>query len=254
MLRLNSRQNALRLIADNPDWKIIDVGAGRFPISRANVATDVEPWDEVYENRSAVFIQTESLSGFQNNEFDFAWCSHVLEHVTNPSEFLSEMQRIARAGYIEVPTPLFCNLVRGNEIGHKSHIRWDPDNDELVISPHRQLLTPILHHSELKLLYPLFRPEMVTELVWHTEIKFRLVEEQNFPEERFWFDVDEEWQQLGLPLNSYPFEMGAASRLRFQAQSRPNSRFKTWLGRKMRSVIPVSKGKSCAANEECSNF
>lgn len=236
MISLSSRQNALRLIADNPNWNIIDIGAGRFPISRANVATDIEPWHEEYKKRSTKFVQTESLSVFQDNEFDFAWCSHVLEHVPNPPELLLELQRIARAGYIEVPSPLFCNLVQGNEMGHKSHIRWDAEKEELIIAPHRQILRPLLHYSELKLLYPFFRPEMVTELIWTSDFRFRLVEEVNFPDERFWFDFEENWQDLESDRSKGPVELGAASKLKFRALERSRNQKKNWLRRIIRRI------------------
>jgi uncharacterized protein YbaR (Trm112 family)/antitoxin component of MazEF toxin-antitoxin module len=40
---------------------------------------------------------------FRDQAFDFVIASHVLEHSSDPDAFLSELQRVARAGYIEVP-------------------------------------------------------------------------------------------------------------------------------------------------------
>jgi uncharacterized protein YbaR (Trm112 family) len=40
---------------------------------------------------------------FRDGAFDFVIASHVLEHSVQPEKFLSELQRVARAGYIEVP-------------------------------------------------------------------------------------------------------------------------------------------------------
>ena len=46
-----------------------------------------------------------------DKEFDYVVLSHVLEHVQNIKEFTSEVERIAKAGYIELPTKLADNLV-----------------------------------------------------------------------------------------------------------------------------------------------
>lgn len=43
---------------------------------------------------------------FPDDRFDFAVCSHTLEDVRDPVWVCSELQRVARAGYIEVPSRL----------------------------------------------------------------------------------------------------------------------------------------------------
>ena len=40
---------------------------------------------------------------FRDHAFDFVIASHVLEHSARPERFLAELQRVARAGYIETP-------------------------------------------------------------------------------------------------------------------------------------------------------
>lgn len=42
---------------------------------------------------------------FKDKEFDFVYCSHVLEHVVDPIRACRELMRVARRGYIETPTP-----------------------------------------------------------------------------------------------------------------------------------------------------
>jgi len=42
---------------------------------------------------------------FADKEFDFAYCSHVLEHVEDPAAACKELMRIAKRGYIETPSP-----------------------------------------------------------------------------------------------------------------------------------------------------
>ena len=135
MIRVSDRQSNLAKLAEQPNLEVLDVGAGRFAVKRAGVATDVEPWHEHYADTGTRFLQTDSLAQFDDDQFDFVWASHILEHVESPTDFLLEIQLVGKAGYIEVPTPLFCNLVVGNEMGHRSHIGWDPQKFELVIAP-----------------------------------------------------------------------------------------------------------------------
>jgi ubiquinone/menaquinone biosynthesis C-methylase UbiE len=39
-----------------------------------------------------------------DQEFDYVICSHVIEHIQDVNQFLSEMFRVASNGYIEYPT------------------------------------------------------------------------------------------------------------------------------------------------------
>ena len=43
---------------------------------------------------------------FADGQFDFAVCSHTLEDVRDPVWVCAELQRVARAGYVEVPSRL----------------------------------------------------------------------------------------------------------------------------------------------------
>ena len=53
-------------------------------------------------DRPVVVARTENLP-FKDKSFDFVIASHVLEHTDNPIQFLAELQRVAKSGYIEVP-------------------------------------------------------------------------------------------------------------------------------------------------------
>jgi len=65
---------------------------------------------------------------FPDKFFDFATCSHVLEDVRDPIWVLSELSRVARAGYLETPKPeeellTWQKGVRPGTIG-LAHHRW----------------------------------------------------------------------------------------------------------------------------------
>lgn len=87
---------------------VLEVGSGGNPYPRANVlldayeATRERHWAPLVADRPTVLGFVENLP-FRDQAFDFVIASHVLEHSTHPERFLGELQRVARAGYIEVP-------------------------------------------------------------------------------------------------------------------------------------------------------
>lgn len=60
----------------------------------------------VRDRRPLVLADGEALP-FRDKAFDYCICMHVIEHTRNPGLLLTEMQRVATAGYIEAPSELF---------------------------------------------------------------------------------------------------------------------------------------------------
>ena len=56
----------------------------------------------VRDERPLVVCDVTALP-FRNKGADFIYCSHILEHVDDPLAACSELQRVAKAGYIETP-------------------------------------------------------------------------------------------------------------------------------------------------------
>lgn len=87
---------------------VLEVGSGGNPYARANVLLDAyevtgqRHWAPLVSDRPTVLGFVESLP-FKDKAFDFVIASHVLEHSSQPERFLAELQRVAKAGYIEVP-------------------------------------------------------------------------------------------------------------------------------------------------------
>lgn len=87
---------------------VLEVGSGGNPYVRANVLLDAyedtreRHWAPLVADRPMVLGFVENLP-FRDGAFDFVIASHVLEHSVHPERFLAELQRVARAGYIEVP-------------------------------------------------------------------------------------------------------------------------------------------------------
>jgi ubiquinone/menaquinone biosynthesis C-methylase UbiE len=59
-------------------------------------------YDKLVIDRPMVLANAERLP-FKDDTFDFVIASHVLEHSEDPVRFISEMERVGMAGYIEVP-------------------------------------------------------------------------------------------------------------------------------------------------------
>lgn len=87
---------------------VLEVGSGGNPYPRANILLDAyentreRHWAPLSADRPTVLGFVENLP-FRDKAFDFVIAAHVLEHSTDPAQFLSELQRVAHAGYIEVP-------------------------------------------------------------------------------------------------------------------------------------------------------
>lgn len=75
---------------------------------------------------------------FKDKEFDFAICGHVLEDIANPFYVIKELQRVAKRGYIEVPSRFYEQYPRfhKNRLCGDPHHRWiidlrfNPDSNE----------------------------------------------------------------------------------------------------------------------------
>jgi len=96
--------------------RVLEVGPGGAPFHRSDVLLEkIFDQDDAKEQRGhadalvtdkEIVFYEGSMFPFEDNEFDYVICSHVLEHI--PSEemewFVSELVRVAKKGYIEFPT------------------------------------------------------------------------------------------------------------------------------------------------------
>lgn len=95
------------------DEKVLDIGSGNIPFPFATHLADLAIKDDTYGRAGVPFkyldgkpvyeCDVENMP-FSDKEFDFVYCSHVLEHTHNPEKACKELVRIAKRGYIETPT------------------------------------------------------------------------------------------------------------------------------------------------------
>ena len=100
----------------------------------------------------------------------------MVEHVEDVSFFLSELARIGKKGYIEVPSRLEDNLVFENKKAHIWHLVFDDIKNQINISKKQQYFEPVLTVSTIKKLNNYFRESLVIELNWENTIEFSIVD------------------------------------------------------------------------------
>jgi hypothetical protein len=136
-LRSSSVQRILQTVPD--DAVVLDIGGWGKPFPRADWVMDLMPYDGRgvygYETHDperftrATWIQRDICDRepfpFADKSIDFVICSHTLEDIRDPIWVCQEMQRIARAGYIETPSRLEEQTagVQGPWVGWGHH-RW----------------------------------------------------------------------------------------------------------------------------------
>ena len=133
LIKRTSKTHIEKILSQNPNWKVLDVGCGYGANEYATTISDILDLSDHYRDKSFVKI-TEKKLPFKDKEFDFVIASHVAEHVEDISFFLNELSRVGRKGYIEVPTKLEDNLVFENKKAHIWHLLFDDVNNQLNIS------------------------------------------------------------------------------------------------------------------------
>ena len=90
---------------------VLDVGSGHNPHPRANVVTDKYIEDNYHRAgdikvlKKQRFVQADGETlPFKDDEFDYVICCHVVEHVDSPAQFMDELSRVGKAGYLEAPS------------------------------------------------------------------------------------------------------------------------------------------------------
>ena len=175
MIKRTSKTYIQKILSENKDWNILDIGCGYSANEFATTICDVQDLSNFYKEKSFVKLENKKLP-FNNNQFDFVIASHVMEHVEDLNFFISELERISKKGYIELPTKLEDNLVFENKKDHLWHMDFDDVNLKLLISKKVQFFEPILTVSTIQKLRNNFKSSFVFELYWENKIDFSFVE------------------------------------------------------------------------------
>ena len=119
---------------------VLDIGGWAEPFNRANYVLDVMPYEtrgifgsigpkpECFSKDTWIVQDVCNKTGlpFGDKEIAFVICSHVLEDIRDPIFLCSELVRVARRGYIEVPSRVRESIVglEGRRYPGYYHHRW----------------------------------------------------------------------------------------------------------------------------------
>lgn len=156
-----------RVITVKPTDRVLEIGPGSTPHPRSDVYLEL-----AYENKEAeqaqfgytgdlvtskpIVFYDGGRFPFHDNEFDYVICSHVLEHVPDVENFISELQRVAPAGYLEFPTVYYDYLF--NFDVHLNFLYW---NGECILWNKKSQFP--LH--EFSLIQRIFREALIRQSV-----------------------------------------------------------------------------------------
>jgi SAM-dependent methyltransferase len=117
---------------------VLEVGSGGNPYPRSNILVDAyentqeRHWAPLITDRKTVIAFGEQLP-FRDKTFDFVIGAHVLEHSADPEQFLRELQRVAKAGYIEVPHAFMERIIPYND--HRLEVYVEDHSLKVFIKP-----------------------------------------------------------------------------------------------------------------------
>ena len=119
---------------------VLDIGGWACPFNRANIVIDIMPYESHgihgYRGSKTEFfskdtwiihdVSSRKRLPFRNKEIDFVVCSHVLEDIRDPIRLCSELIRIGKSGYIEVPSRIVESIIGldGRRYAGYPHHHW----------------------------------------------------------------------------------------------------------------------------------
>jgi len=160
-----------KILGENLNWKVLDIGCGYRAHKNASVIADKQDLADFYKNRNFVLIKEKKLP-FKDNEFDYVIASHVIEHVEDFEFFIKELERVSKKGYIELPSKIGDNLVFENKNDHIWWFEFDDIKNQLLASKRQQLIEPFLTVSMGKILEEIFRDSLILQLSWEEKIDY----------------------------------------------------------------------------------
>ena len=169
---------------------VLEVGPGHIPFGPATEFVDWREWPQLAGRPVHALNINQDRLPLADKSFDFVYCRHTVEDLYNPLQICREMDRVARGGYIETPSPIAecarrvdarSPLWRGYH--HHRYLVWS-EVDTLVFLPKY----PVIEHINLGEIEPQLATWLNTHpLYWNTyffwngELRYRLLEhDQDF--------------------------------------------------------------------------
>lgn len=118
---------------------VLDIGGWAETFNRANYVLDFQPFETRHKKEGKEYFSKKTWTihdvneipwFFSDKQFDFVICSHVLEDIRDPIGVSREIQRVGKAGYIEIPSREYESTAgidpfpTGDKFTGLSHHRW----------------------------------------------------------------------------------------------------------------------------------
>ena len=209
-----------RIVSINKGDRVLEIGPGSDPHPRSDVLLEkkYETSEEYFkqlghstslETEKEVVYYEGDIFPFADKEFDYVICSHVLEHVTDLPQFLSEVFRVASKGYFEFPLVYYEYLYNIN--AHENVLKFDNSvlkymkKNELPFDsfkPVQEFLLQSLQRGHVDLVNELLE-FMIDGFEWHEKFKFEKV---NSISQLTWQDYSLPWPKKNkAPAYTYNF-------------------------------------------------
>jgi len=136
---IQNNEKKILSILKNTDL-VLDIGGWDKPFNRANYVLDIHPFKtrgfhgshggnkEFFNEKRWIIhdVCSKEKLPFKDKQFDFVICSQILEDIRDPIWLCSEIIRIGKAGYIEIPSmkiELSKGIMNKKYAGYYHH-RW----------------------------------------------------------------------------------------------------------------------------------
>lgn len=181
-----------RIKSIQPGDRVLEIGPGATPHERSDVLLEKKfdseqhyvaqfgHAEKLVTNKKVVFYDG-TVFPFADKEFDYVICSHVLEHVEDVPQFLSEVFRVAKCGYFEYPLMYYEYLynfdVHLNLLKYKSGVLHYLVKSRTAINefrPIQDFFYESLQKGHVQIINNLLE-QMMEGFEWHEPFKCREV-------------------------------------------------------------------------------
>lgn len=129
-------------------WDVLDVGPGQFPFSGATDWLDKVDRSKDFDLPGTVHDLNDLPLPFKDNQWDYVYASHVVEHTNDPIATIKELQRISKRVFIECPTVMVDFAFQHGETHQKWQVLGASDDRILVFVQRRaKYLDTFLNHA-----------------------------------------------------------------------------------------------------------